>query len=300
MSKNRLAPETSTFSIVGFDPETEELGVAVQSKFLAAGAIVPHIEAGVGAVATQAMANPAYGPEGLQLLKEGKDPEETIKILTEEDDASVHRQVGIVDAAGRSASFTGGECMEWAGGITGVNFSVQGNILVNRDTVTEMAKTFRAEEGPLADRLLAALFAADEAGGDRRGKQSAALLVYKEEAGYGGLTDKYIDLRVDDNPAPIEKLSELLDLFKLYFVERETESIPLEDETLVETQKLLSEFGIYEGPVDGEYNGKFERSLQEFYYQENFEERVPEQRVIPADILDYLRQRVESIRQSNK
>lgn len=301
MSAEVDAPRTATFSIVGFDPATEELGVAVQSKFLAAGAIVPHIEAGVGAVATQAMANPAYGPEGLDLLAEGLEPGEVIERLTAEDDASAHRQVGVVDAAGRSATFTGEECMEWAGGITGVNYAAQGNILENRETVTAMARTFQESEGSLAERLLASLFAADEAGGDRRGKQSAALLVYKEDGGYGGLTDKYIDLRVDDSPRPIAKLEELLDLFQLYFVSQEdVEMVPLEGESLEEVQSLLSRFGYYEGEVDGEYDEEFEQALTDFYHQENFEERVPEERVIPADILDYLRQRVESRAQNSR
>ncbi len=284
--------KTSTFSIVGFDPETEELGVAVQSKFLAAGAIVPYIKAGVGAIATQALANPAYGPDGIELLEKGHSPSEVIEILTEQDDGSRHRQLGIVDIKGRSANFTGDECLDWAGGLTGENFAVQGNILVNKETVEEMAKTFEKTEGRLADRLLKALEAGQAAGGDSRGQQAAALLVYKENGGYGGLTDKYIDLRVDDHPEPIEKLAGLLDLFYLYFLESDVDHVELKGQQLIEVQELLVDFGLYDGPVDGEFNQDFEKALNSFYSRENFEERIPEGRTMPLDILEYLRSRV--------
>lgn len=283
--------KTSTFSIVGFDPETEELGVAVQSKFLAAGAIVPYIKAGVGAIATQALANPAYGPDGIELLEKGHSPAEAIEILTEGDDGFQHRQLGIVDIKGRSANFTGNECLDWAGGVTGDNYAVQGNILVNQETVEEMAGTFEKTEGRLADRLLKALQAGQAAGGDSRGQQAAAILVYKENGGYGGLTDKYIDLRVDDHPEPIEKLAELLDLFYLYFLESDVEHVELKGQQLIEVQELLIDFGLYDGPVDGKFNQDFERALNSFYSRENFEERIPEGKTMPLDILEYLRSR---------
>ncbi len=283
--------KTATFSLAGFDPETGELGIAVQSKFLAAGAIVPHIKAGVGAVATQALANPAYGPRGLDLLERGLSPEETVEQLIQEDEGSDQRQVGIIDASGRSATFTGENCLDWAGGTAGENFTAQGNILVNRETVTALAETFQEQQGRLADRLLAALEAADRAGGDRRGKQSASLLVYKEKGGYGGLTDKYIDLRVDDHSEPIVKLGELLELFYLYFSERDVELLELKGELLEEVQNLLEKMGYYQGDISGEYSSEFAESLINFYHQENFEERVPEGQKIPADILEYLRKR---------
>ncbi len=283
--------KTATFSLAGFDPETGELGIAVQSKFLAAGAIVPHIKFGVGAVATQALANPAYGPRGLELLERGLSPQETVEQLIQEDEASDQRQVGIIDADGRSATFTGKNCLEWAGGTAGENFAAQGNILVNRETVTALAETFQNEQGRLADRLLAALEAADRAGGDRRGKQSAALLVYKEKGGYGGLTDKFIDLRVDDHPEPIIRLAELLELFDLYFSERDVEMLELKGELLEEVQRLLQEMGYYQGDISGEYSSEFTESLLNFYHQENFEERVPDGQKIPGDILNYLRKR---------
>ncbi len=284
--------KTSTFSIVGFDPETEELGVAVQSKFLAAGAIVPYIKSGVGAIATQALANPAYGPDGIELLEKGHSPSEVIEILTEKDDGSDHRQLGIVDIKGHSANFTGSECLDWAGGLTGDNYAVQGNILVNKETVEEMASTFEETEERLADRLLKALQAGQAAGGDSRGQQAAAILIYKENGGYGGLTDKYIDLRVDDHPEPIEKLAELLDLFYLYFLESDVDHVELKGQQLIEVQELLVDFGLYDGPVDGEFNSDFEKALNNFYSRENFEERIPEGKTMPLDILEYLRSRV--------
>ena len=177
-----------TFSIVAYDPEADELGVAVQSKFLAVGALVPWAEAGVGAVATQSWANTSFGPEGIKLLKSGLSPQEAIDKLLAEDSEKEYRQVGIVDAQGRSANFTGEACFAWAGGVTGPNFACQGNILVNEATVTDMAAAFQKAKGDLASRLLEALAAAQKAGGDSRGKESAALLVVKPKGGYAVLT----------------------------------------------------------------------------------------------------------------
>ncbi len=283
--------KTSTFSIAGFDPETGDLGIAVQSKFLAAGAIVPHILSGVGAVATQALANPSYGPNGLKLLAEGLSPEEVIEKLTKEDSDFNHRQVGVIDARGRSASFTGKECLDFAGGISGNNFAAQGNILVGKETVEAMAETFINTKGPLADRLLESLKAGQKAGGDKRGQQAAALVVYREKGGYAGLTDKYIDLRVDDDPEPIEKLSEMLELFYLYFSDRKVKKIPLEGKILLEVKNSLKKSGLFSGPINDELSPEFKDALLTFYYQENFEERIPRENEIPEDILDYMRKR---------
>lgn len=285
--------KTSTFSIVGFDPETKELGVALQSKFLAAGAVVPFAKAGVGAVATQALANPSYGPNGLKLLEEGLSPEDVIKELTNHDEGASNRQIGIIDFNGRSATYTGSDCMDWAGGITGDNFAAQGNILVNRETVLSMGEAFKEKSGSLADKLVRALLAGEKAGGDKRGKQSASLLIYKEKGGYGGLTDKYIDLRVDDDPDPIGKLEEMLELFYLYFSDRDVKNIPLKGSALKEVQSLLIKFGLFQGKADGKSNPEFQKALTTFYHQENFEERKPKENVIPEDILDYLRKRIE-------
>jgi uncharacterized Ntn-hydrolase superfamily protein len=200
----------ATFSIVGFDPETGELGVAVASKFLAVGAVVPWAKAGVGAIATQAFANTTYGPEGLKLLASGFDAHDVLERLTRSDAGKERRQVGIVDLNGASATFTGKECIPWAGGKAGKYYACQGNILVGEETVNAMAETFNATDGELAVRLLEALKAGEEAGGDSRGKQSAALLVVKEKGGYQGLNDRYIDLRVDDHARPIDELQRLL------------------------------------------------------------------------------------------
>jgi uncharacterized Ntn-hydrolase superfamily protein len=206
----------ATFSIVGFDPETGELGVAVASKFLAVGTVVPYAKAGVGAVATQAFANTTYGPEGLKLLAEGMDPHAVIEKLTADDPEKERRQVGIVGARGASATFTGKECIPWAGGKAGRYCACQGNILVCEATVDAMAAAFETAEGELAVRLVKALKAGEEAGGDARGKQSAALLVVKEGGGYGGFNDRYMDLRVDDHPDPIDELERILSIQLAY------------------------------------------------------------------------------------
>jgi uncharacterized Ntn-hydrolase superfamily protein len=203
-------PVVATYSIVGFDPETGDLGIAVQSKFFAVGAVVPWARAGVGAVATQASANTSFGPRGLDLLAEGNAPREVLEKLLASDPDSTRRQVGIVDAKGRSAGFTGGECMAWAGGMAGQNYAAQGNILVGEATVRALAETFQSAKGPLADRLVAALAAGQAAGGDARGMESAALLVVRAGGGYGGYNDRYIDLRVDDAVDPIAELQRLL------------------------------------------------------------------------------------------
>lgn len=200
----------ATFSIVGFDPETEEIGIAVASKFLAVGAVVPWAKAGVGAVATQSYANTTYGPEGLDLMASGLGAPDALDNLVSTDSDKERRQVGIVDAKGASATFTGKECIAWAGGKAGKYYACQGNILIGEETVTAMAETFDQTGGALAVRLVRALKAGEDAGGDSRGKQSAALLVVKEAGGYLGLNDRYIDLRVDDHPEPIDELERIL------------------------------------------------------------------------------------------
>ncbi len=222
----------STFSIVALDEAADELGVAVQSKFLAVGAAVPWVIGGVGAIATQAWANTTYGPRGLQLLEAGHDPETVIAMLTSADDQRDQRQIGIVDSRGRSASYTGSTCMEWAGGIARPNFAVQGNILAGPAVVQAMADAFPTSKGCLADRLIASLRAGQAAGGDRRGKQSAALYIGKPAGGYGGFNDRYIDLRVDDHAEPIEELARVLELHKLYFFKPSAEDVIRIDEAL--------------------------------------------------------------------
>ena len=211
-----VVPPVATFSIVGYDAETGALGIAVQSKFFAVGAVVPWAEAGVGAIATQSWANTTYGPKGLKLLKSGLSAEQTLERLIADDEGRATRQVGIVDAKGNVAHYTGGECNEWAGAVSGKHYTAQGNILAGEDVVKAMGKAFEATEGELADKLMAALFAGQEAGGDTRGQQSAALLVVREQGGYGGFNDRYIDLRVDDAEKPIEELQRLLEIHKKF------------------------------------------------------------------------------------
>jgi uncharacterized Ntn-hydrolase superfamily protein len=204
------APPVATFSLAACDLGRGQWGVAVASKFLAVGSVVPWAEPGAGAVATQAYANPRYGPEGLALLRQGLVAEEVVRRLTEADDGRDERQLGVVDAAGRGATYTGSACHDWAGGRAGDGYAAQGNILVSADTVDALAETFEAGDGPLAERLLEALAAAQAAGGDSRGQQSAALLVVQRDGGYAGLSDVLVDLRVDDHEAPIEELRRLV------------------------------------------------------------------------------------------
>jgi len=211
----RAAPPIATFSIVAYDAATGELGVAVQSKFFAVGSVVPWAKAGVGAVATQAFGNTTFGPKGLALLAEGKSAEETMALLLADDEGREQRQVGIVDATGRAATFTGKECQPWAGGETGASFAAQGNILAGPDVVAEMARAYRETDGMLGEKLMRALEAGQAAGGDSRGMQSAAVLIVKEGAGYGGFNDRYCDLRVDDHADPIAEMRRIFDLWKV-------------------------------------------------------------------------------------
>ena len=205
----------ATFSLVGYDADTGELGIAVQSKFFAVGAVVPWAKAGVGAIATQAFANTNYGPEGLRRLAEGQSAADVLEALLADDDERARRQVGIVDAKGGVASFTGEECMAWAGHVSGENFTAQGNILVGEETVAAMGEAFRTTDGVLGERLMRALEAGQAAGGDSRGQQSAAILIVKEGGGYAGYDDRYCDLRVDDHATPIAELRRIFDMWKV-------------------------------------------------------------------------------------
>ena len=209
-----VLPPVATFSIVGYDAETGALGIAVQSKFFAVGSVVPWAAAGVGAIATQSWANTTFGPNGLKLLKSGLSAEQTLERLIAADPERATRQVGIVDAKGNVANYTGDACNAWAGAVSGKHYTAQGNILAGEEVVKAMGKAFEETEGELADRLMAALFAGQAAGGDTRGQQSAALLVVQEGSGYGGFNDRYIDLRVDDAEKPIEALQRLLEIHK--------------------------------------------------------------------------------------
>jgi len=207
----------STFSIVACDTNSDEIGVAVASRFFAVGSVVPWAKANVGAVATQSFANTSFGWRGLDLLEKGANPQEAIKILLRDDDEAEQRQVGIVSFHGQAATFTGKNCLAWAGGRSGPTYAVQGNILAGESVVAAMEETFLKTKGTLAERLYAALVAGDKQGGDARGKQSAALIVVKENAGYGGFTDRAIDIRVDDHPRPFEELGRLLNFAQMNY-----------------------------------------------------------------------------------
>jgi uncharacterized Ntn-hydrolase superfamily protein len=276
-----------TFSIVGYDPEEKEWGIAVQSKFLGVGAVVPFAKAGVGAVATQSYANNAYGPEALQLFSEGKSAEEVIEIITSRDEHKDFRQVGVIDANGKSATFTGEKCYDWAGGIAGDHFAAQGNILVDEKTVQTMADTFQTTSGSLAERLLKALDAGQAAGGDSRGQQSAALLVVKEAGGYGGYNDRLIDLRVDDHPEPIKELIRVFGLQQLYFAPPKQERIAMiQGDVKDELVESLRVNGYLEELVDED---SLHNALTRYIHTANFEARELERGKIDLDVLDFMK-----------
>jgi uncharacterized Ntn-hydrolase superfamily protein len=270
-------PVVATYSIVGCDLGARQWGVAVQSKFLAVGSVVPWAEPEVGAVATQAYANPRYGPEGLALLREGLSAEEAVERLTAADEGRAERQLGIVDGQGRSATYTGAGCLDWAGGRTGPGYAAQGNILVGEETVAALATTFEANaQLPLVQRLIECLAAAQAAGGDRRGQQSASLLVTQKDGGYAGLSDVLVDLRVDDHERPVQELRRIYGLHQLLF-----EPSPREDWLLVE------------GELRDEVRERLDRlgyeSLDAWAGVENLEERVDGEDAIDPVALDTLR-----------
>jgi len=271
-------PVVATYSIVACDLEARQWGVAVQSKFLAVGSVVPAAEPEVGAIATQAYANPRYGPDGLALLREGLSAEEAVERLTSADEGRAERQVGIVDANGGSASWTGPDCSDWAGGKTGSGYAAQGNILVGEDTVAALAKTFE-ETGhlPLVQRLLECLVAAQAAGGDRRGQQSASVFVVERDGGYAGLSDILVDLRVDDHERPIEELRRIYGLHhRLFGASPREDWLPLEGELRAEVDERLARLG--------------HDSLLNWAGVENLEERVDGDDAIDPIVLDALRE----------
>jgi uncharacterized Ntn-hydrolase superfamily protein len=313
-----------TYSIVALDPGTGDLAVAVQSKFLAVGAVVPWARAGVGAIATQAFANVAYGSDGLRLLGDGATADETLRRLVAADDQREHRQVGMVDARGGAATHTGLHCFAWAGSRSGDAFAAQGNILAGAGVVDGLAETFRAGGRPFPELLVACLAAADAAGGDRRGRESAALLVVRAGGGYGGWNDRYIDLRVDHHDDPIGELARLVDLQRLYF-ERPTAAdlLPIDEATASEIRVILEslgagpggQFGAVYAPMSGEtatasddqrpsvgeprelppnWDAMWQQALDDWMSVENLEERTAASGWIDRRVLDLLRARSAS------
>ena len=274
----------ATYSIAACDLEAGQWGVATQSKFLAVGSVVPWAEPHVGAIATQAYANPRYGPEGLRLLRGGRSAAEAVEELTAADEGRDHRQLGIVDAAGDGATYTGAECLDWAGGIAGPSFAAQGNILVSEQTVTALAETFAATAGrPLAERLLECLAAAQAAGGDRRGQQSAALVVVERDGGYASLSDVLLDLRVDDHPAPVEELARLYRMHRALFGQTpRDEWLPVDEALAAELRERLARLG---------YDGELQEAFATWAGTENLEERIDGVEQIDPVVLGELRSR---------
>lgn len=284
----------STFSLVAFDPSNGDLGIAVASKFLAVGSVVPWAQSGVGAIATQSWANTSYGPYGLEMLKQGMSPEQVGSALTMMDEQAAQRQFGIVDAQGRAFTFTGSECSDWAGGRIGKNYAAQGNILVGAAVVDALANTFESVRGDLATRLLNALAAGQAAGGDARGQESAALLIVRDKGGYGGFNDRYIDLRVDDHPTPIEELRRLLDLHHLYLDKSNPDDLIAIDENIArELQSIMAKRG-YAVQVNGVWDDASQKTFRKFGGVENLEERLQEGMFIDVVVLKFLRERFGS------
>jgi uncharacterized Ntn-hydrolase superfamily protein len=277
-----MAPRVATYSIAACDLEAEQWGVAVQSKFLAVGSVVPWAEPRVGAIATQSYANPRYGPDGLALLRDGKSAQEVAQALTNADDDRALRQLGVVDGQGRAATFTGQDCHDWAGGRTGDGYAAQGNILVSATTVDALAETFEANAHlPLAERLIECLAAAQAAGGDRRGQQSASLLVVEKDGGYAKLSDTIVDLRVDDHERPIAELRRIFALHHELFGRTAREYWVTVDEALgAELRDRLAKLG---------YQGELEKAFVDWAGTENLEERVDGVERVDPVVLDALR-----------
>jgi len=279
-----------TFSIVAFDPETGDLGVAAQSKFPNVGGVIPHARAGVGAIATQAFCNTTFGKRGLTLLENSASPAQALDILVGDDAEREHRQVGIVDAQGRTASFTGNVCFDWAGSRSGQYCAAQGNTLTGPAVVEAMVEVFEQTEGSLAERLLTALAAGQDAGGDRRGQQSAAILVVREGGGYGGFDDRYVEIPVYDHPTPIEELVRLYQLHRLSYFRSEPENLRPIDATLAtELQQILQARGFFQGEVNGICDENLIVSLRRFMGWENYDNRMRDDGLIDLEVLDDIR-----------
>ena len=273
-----------TFSIVAYDPEDKAWGIAVASKFPAVGAVVPWARAEAGAVATQSFANTSFGPRGLDLMSKGLSAQQALDKLLADDPDKEQRQVGLVDTLGRAASFTGSGCFAWAGGRTGPGYACQGNILAGEPVVNALERGFLDIKGDLPTRLHAALLAADRVGGDRRGRQSAAIYVVKQGAGYGGFNDRWMDYRVDDHADPVPRLGELIEMHRLYFGKSdESQRVPLAGAALTEITDILQRQSYLKESVS------FRDAFRTFIGNENFEERAdPEGQWIDAPVLEFL------------
>ncbi|MHA1994564.1 MAG: DUF1028 domain-containing protein [Candidatus Hodarchaeales archaeon] len=280
-----------TFSIVAFDENTGDLGVAVQSKFICVGAIVPWANVKVGAIATQAMANVSYGPMGLDMLRSGLGAKEVLQKLINADEEKEQRQVAIIDAKGEVDAFTGKECFEWAGHIIGDAFSVQGNILISEETVESMAKAYETATGDLSDKLLASLSAGGSEGmGDRRGKQSASLLVVREGGSYGGYIDRLVDIRVDEHIEPIKELKRIFDIYDMIFLTRENPEnlFKIEGEIMMNIKSVLTDLGYLQGSTQNEWADSEIKALEAWFGINNFENKWNPDSKIWKSVYDYM------------
>ncbi|MDX2161362.1 MAG: DUF1028 domain-containing protein [bacterium] len=283
-----------TFSIVAYDPNEHAWGVAVASKFLAVASVVSWAQAGAGAVATQSYAKVSYGADGLALMREGMTAADTLAALTSADEGREMRQVGIVDAHGNAVTYTGAKCYAWAGGKTGEGFACQGNILTGADVIDAMADVFAATSGELADRLVAALAAGDAAGGDSRGRQGAGVLVVKAGGGYGGDNDRYLDLRVDDDPAPVGRLAAMVRAHHVFFGQpRPEDQLPVDESIARELQAMMQIGGYWRAEVNGVWDETAKAAFDALVGSENLEERWRREDPDKIDrvALDYLRER---------
>ena len=264
----------ATFSIAAYDPAEDAFGVAVASKFLAVGAIVPWARAGVGAVATQAMGKYTFGPDGLGLMAQGLSASQALERLLAADPGREFRQVGLVDARGDAAAHTGSECLVYAGHRLGEGFTCQGNILTGPEVLDAMAATYTSARGDFATRMVQALQAAEDAGGDSRGKQAAAVVVAKAHGGYGGDNDNYLDLRVDDDPRPVGRLAQLVRTHFVFFGQpRPEDALPVDETLARELQRLLVALGFYQGEVNGLWDDASRHAFDRLISIENLEER---------------------------
>jgi uncharacterized Ntn-hydrolase superfamily protein len=288
-------PRFGTFSIVAHERETGTWAVAVQSRFISVGAVVPWAAAGVGAVATQALANTSYGPLGLEMLRKGTAAAEVVRRLTEADPGRDERQLGVVDAKGGSAAFTGKKCMDWAGHEVGDGFACQGNILFGPAVVRGMARAYETTGGDLLDRVLAALAAGQREGGDRRGMQSAALLAVRAGAGYGG-NDRWVDVRVDDHASPIEELRRVFRLYDLTMLNREDPATlrRIEGDLARTLQHDLGVLGYYSGRLTGQWDAGSRAAFSRFLGEHNFENKQREDGTVWPSIVAYLRSGAEA------
>ena len=278
-----------TFSIVGFDRASGDLGIAVASKFPCVGAVVPWARAGAGAVATQSWANTALGPGGVDLMGAGVSADEALKRLLDDDEGREDRQVGFVDGRGTAATFTGSACMSWAGGTIADGVTAQGNILTGPEVVEAMLEAYASVEGDLSDRLLAALLAGDAAGGDRRGRQSAALLVVREHGGYEGRNDRYIDLRVDDHPAAATELARLFTVWDDTMLVRNDPLLEATSELITEVQRRLAALGRFAGEASGVYDASTRAALDAWAGELNLERRLRDDDLLSRHLLAELR-----------